>query len=107
MRQALLPFRVNCRVWWPTCSPPRYSRSRPAPSLCCRCISCLRDILKSQWSPALSISKVLLSICSLLTDPNPDDPLVPDIARQYVSNRKQYEDTARDWTKRLAKAPDA
>jgi len=65
------------------------------------------DILKSQWSPALSISKVLLSICSLLTDPNPDDPLVPDIARQYVSNRKQYEDTARDWTKRLAKAPDA
>jgi ubiquitin-protein ligase len=23
---------------------------------------------------------VLLSICSMLTDPNPDDPLVPDIA---------------------------
>ncbi|MFS7917489.1 putative ubiquitin-conjugating enzyme E2, ubiquitin-conjugating enzyme/RWD [Helianthus anomalus] len=42
-------------------------------------------ILKEQWSPALTISKVLLSICSLLTDPNPDDPLVPEIAH-YVQD---------------------
>ena len=29
------------------------------------------DILKNQWSPALSIFKVILSLSSLLTDPNP------------------------------------
>ena len=42
-------------------------------------------------SPALTISKVLLSICSLLCDPNPDDPLVPEIAHLYKTNKAEYE----------------
>lgn len=56
------------------------------------------DIFKENWSPALTISKVLLSLCSLLTDPNPDDPLVVDIADEYVNDREKYNNTARSWT---------
>lgn len=33
---------------------------------------------------------VLLSICSLLCDPNPDDPLVPEIARIYKTDREKW-----------------
>jgi len=60
------------------------------------------DILKDQWSPALSTSTVLLSICSLLTDPNPNDPLEPEIASVYKNKKLQYELTAREWTKKYA-----
>ncbi|KAI9188670.1 ubiquitin-conjugating enzyme E2 E1 [Blastocladiella emersonii ATCC 22665] len=60
------------------------------------------DILKNSWSPALTISKVLLSISSLLTDPNPDDPLVGDIARQLKEDKAAHDQTAREWTKRFA-----
>ena len=60
------------------------------------------DILKDQWSPALSIGKVLLSISSLLTDPNPKDPLVPDIAHMYETDRPAYNRIAREWTLRYA-----
>jgi ubiquitin-conjugating enzyme E2 D/E len=56
------------------------------------------DILKGQWSPALTVSKVLLSILSLLTDANPNDPLVPEIAELYRQNRAAYDARAREWT---------
>jgi ubiquitin-conjugating enzyme E2 D/E len=60
------------------------------------------DILKNAWSPALTISKVLLSISSLLCDPNPDDPLVPDIALLFKNDLKKYNEKAKEWTKNFA-----
>ncbi|KAI9801735.1 MAG: hypothetical protein M1825_003107 [Sarcosagium campestre] len=86
------------------------------------------DILRDQWSPALyhiekgwprstppsgsrssrgrssvlSGSTVLLSIQSLLDDPNPDDPINAEAAHLYKTDRLRYDATVREWTRKYA-----
>ena len=60
------------------------------------------DILKDAWSPALTISKILLSVSSLLADPNANDPLVPDIAKLFHDDRNKYDAQAREYTIKYA-----
>ncbi len=47
------------------------------------------DILKDKWTPALQIRTVLLSIQSLLSAPNADDPLDPSVADHFKNNIKE------------------
>ena len=61
------------------------------------------DILKDQWSPALTNLFAAErdfepSICSMLSDANPKDPLMMDIADLYVKNRAVHDENARKWT---------
>ena len=51
----------------------------------------------------MTISKVLLSLSSLLCDCNPNDPLVSDIAQMYKNDRKKHDQLARQWTEKYAK----
>lgn len=60
------------------------------------------DILKDNWSPALNISKLLLSICSLLAEPNPNDPLVPEIAELLKNNKDVHNANAHEYTLKYA-----
>ncbi|XP_052074161.1 ubiquitin-conjugating enzyme E2-17 kDa-like [Mytilus californianus] len=59
-------------------------------------------VLKSNWAPSLDIRKLLLNIISLLSCPDPDDPLEPDAAKLYESDRTQYDKTAKEWTRKYA-----
>ena len=64
------------------------------------------DILKDDgWNPALTIDKVLLSIYSLLSECNPEDPLVPTIAQLYRKDKKEYDKQARKTTEKFAIKP--
>jgi len=60
------------------------------------------DMLGNKWSSAYTISNVLLSICSFLNEPNPDNPLAPEIAHVYKTDRARYETIAREWTRKYA-----
>lgn len=40
------------------------------------------DILKDQWSPALTLKTALLSVQALLSSPEPDDPQDAVVAQQ-------------------------
>ena len=62
------------------------------------------DILMEQWSPALTITTTLLSIVSLLFDPNPDYPINYEAANLYKSNKCEYYKKAREWAIKYADA---
>jgi len=66
------------------------------------CLSTLKLPPAGDWSPALTIGKILLGISSLLDGPNPDDPLVPAIAKQYTENPTEFRRIAREWTDKYA-----
>lgn len=60
------------------------------------------DILKENWSPALTIEKVLLSLITLLECPNPDDPLEPRIAELMRVDGLKYLQNAKAATEKYA-----
>ncbi|XP_063904551.1 ubiquitin-conjugating enzyme E2-24 kDa-like [Zophobas morio] len=61
------------------------------------------DMLKHKnWSPAFTISKVLLAIYSLLADCKPDDAIMGSIAQSYLQTREEHDRIARLWTQRYA-----
>ena len=47
-------------------------------------------LLKDDWRPVVTIAKLLLSISSLLVNPNPDDPLNVEAGRLFKDDNPEY-----------------
>ncbi|XP_023715843.1 uncharacterized protein LOC111868948 [Cryptotermes secundus] len=60
------------------------------------------DSIQHNWSLALTISKVLISVQSLLTDPYCQVCMEPAVGALYMKDRSTFEDIARSWTWRYA-----
>ena len=61
------------------------------------------DILKTNWSPALQIRSVLLSLQCLLSAPNTEDPLNERVNEHWLRDQTDAIKTARDWTLQYAR----
>lgn len=60
------------------------------------------DILKKEWSPALTIKTALISVQALLAAPEPDDPQDGVVANEYKSDHEKWKKTAKLWTQQYA-----
>lgn len=60
------------------------------------------DILKDQWSPALSIKTAMLSLQALLSTPEPNDPQDAVVAKQYLDSYEEFVKHAKEWTAKYA-----
>uniref|UniRef100_A0A6B2LP87 UBC core domain-containing protein n=1 Tax=Arcella intermedia TaxID=1963864 RepID=A0A6B2LP87_9EUKA len=58
------------------------------------------DIIQDKWKPIYNVSTILISIRSLLTDPNIDSPANPTAAALFRDNPKEYKKRVRQCVER-------
>jgi ubiquitin-protein ligase len=63
---------------------------------------CLPMLKADEWKPSCKIAGVLESARQLLVEPNPDDAVEADVADVFKTDRKKWEKTVREYTKRYA-----
>ncbi len=54
------------------------------------------------WKPTKFVNKVLESLYSLIVAPDGDQPINPEAAKEFASDKKTYENKAKEFTKKYA-----
>ena len=57
------------------------------------------DILQNEWTPTQCVRTILLSILSLLMDPNPKSPANRDAAQLYLTDINKYNEIVKQYVK--------
>lgn len=52
-----------------------------------------------KWTPMTTLENLLVGVQQLLAYPNPDDPLMPDIATEYRQNKLLFEKKVKEMVK--------
>ncbi|KAI0403213.1 ubiquitin-conjugating enzyme/RWD-like protein [Xylaria palmicola] len=54
-----------------------------------------------RWSPIQSVEKILISVMSMLAEPNDESPANVEAAKMWRENRAEYEQRVRDGVRRM------
>ena len=98
VRAAWIPGGV---AWMPTAVPRaqmKFDTKVWHPNISSESGAICLDILKNEWSPALTIRTALISLQALMSAPEPDDPQDAVVAKQYKEKFSEFTNTAKFWT---------
>lgn len=59
-----------------------------------------------EWSPSMTVHRILQRYMFMMEFSNPSDPMVPEVAQLYLTDRLLHDGKAREWAKLYAGAPD-
>lgn len=66
------------------------------------CLDLIKMPPSGCWKPTIGLEGLLIAVRMLLENPNPDDPLMADIAEEYKNNKQEYTRKARLFTEKYA-----
>ncbi|XP_012283933.1 ubiquitin-conjugating enzyme E2 T [Orussus abietinus] len=66
------------------------------------CMDFLKMPPKGGWKPTINLENLLTAVQLLLENPNPDDPLMADIAEEYRFNKAEFKRKAKKTTEDYA-----
>ncbi|KAJ2938920.1 hypothetical protein O0L34_g17730 [Tuta absoluta] len=66
------------------------------------CMDMLKMPPKGAWLPTITLETLLVSLQTLLANPNPDDPLMMDVANEYKYDIETFVENAKRYTDKYA-----
>ncbi|KAF5274109.1 hypothetical protein FQR65_LT04507 [Abscondita terminalis] len=66
------------------------------------CLDLMKMPPKGSWKPTIGLEGMLIAIRMLLESPNPDDPLMTNIAEEFKNNKEEFIKKARAFTEEHA-----
>ncbi|CAD6233373.1 GSCOCG00007161001-RA-CDS [Cotesia congregata] len=67
------------------------------------CMDLLKMPPNGGWKPTFTLENLFVAVQSLLGNPNPDDPLMPNIANEYRFDKSEFERKAREHVQKHAR----